>query len=68
MPNREIYIISDLVESEMDFKSEIPVSIIEIDREKDAQNLSISRALPQPRILDRGKHQSISFRLSQSRR
>ncbi|HHV36325.1 MAG TPA: hypothetical protein GXX77_00595 [Candidatus Cloacimonetes bacterium] len=64
MPNREIYIISDLVESEMDFKSEIPVSIIEIDREKDAQNLSISRALPQPRILDRGKHQSISFRLS----
>lgn len=64
MPNREIYIISDLVEAKMDFKSDIPVSIIEIDPEKSAQNLSISRALPEPRILDRSKHQSISFRLN----
>ncbi|NLO44182.1 MAG: hypothetical protein GX106_04395 [Candidatus Cloacimonetes bacterium] len=64
MPNREIYIISDLVEPRMEFKSEIPVSIIEIDPEKSAQNLSISRAMPEPRILDRSKHQSISFRLN----
>lgn len=64
MPNREIYILSDMVEASMDFKSELPVSILQIAEDHVAQNLSISRAVPEPRILERGKQQSVSFRLN----
>ncbi|MCK9556538.1 MAG: BatA domain-containing protein [Candidatus Cloacimonetes bacterium] len=64
MPNREIYLISDLVNENIEYKSSIPLVLIPVSEKEPRQNLSLSDARVLPQIVDRAKQQTIEFTLT----
>jgi hypothetical protein len=64
MPNREIYLLTDFVNEELDYLSEYPVFSIPISEIEPRQNISVSEARPLPQTVGRGKAQTIEFRIT----
>ncbi len=64
MPNSEIYLLSDLVNEDLSFQSSHPVAAIPVSEKDPRQNISVSQARPLPQIVQRGRRQSIEFRLT----
>jgi hypothetical protein len=64
MPNREIYLLSDLINEKIDYKSDYPVALIPIGEKDPRQNISLSDARILPKIVERGKEQAIEFSIT----
>jgi hypothetical protein len=64
MPNREIYLLSDLMNEDISYKSRYPVAVIPITEKEARQNLVLSEARVLGQIVERGARQSIEFLIS----
>ncbi len=64
MPNREIYLLSDLINENIEHHSPYPVALIPISETDPRQNLSLSQARVLPQIVDRAREQRIEFNLT----
>ncbi|PKN79495.1 MAG: hypothetical protein CVU48_05170 [Candidatus Cloacimonetes bacterium HGW-Cloacimonetes-1] len=61
LPNREIYLLSDLQHADFPRKGELPVRCIPLADEIDYQNLSCTNASPIAQFIDRNRTHTISF-------
>ncbi|MDZ4122221.1 MAG: BatA domain-containing protein, partial [Candidatus Cloacimonadaceae bacterium] len=63
LPNREVYLLSDMSISDIPDKPEHRINIIPLSQEQGYENLSISKAAPIPQLVQRSRLQSISYEL-----
>lgn len=64
MPNREIYLLSDMMNEDFTFKSVYPTAAIPIAERDPRQNLSLSNARVMPQIVERSKQQRVEFSIT----
>lgn len=64
MANNEIYVLTDFIDAESSFESSYPIAFIPIKEKEERQNLSISRASVQPKLVEKSKSQNLQFRLT----
>jgi len=61
MSNREIYLISDLMNEEILVSSEFPIAALPVSESENRQNLSLADAHVLPQLVTRGKLQEVEF-------
>ena len=64
LPNREIYLLSDLQANDFPAKGEIPIRCIPLSNETEFQNLNTSHATPIAQFIDRNRTQTIQFEVT----
>ncbi len=64
MPNREIYLLSDMMNEAISVKSAYPIAAIPLMENDPRQNISLSDARVLPQIVERGKLQSVEFSIT----
>lgn len=63
LPNREIYLLSDMQQPELTYKPEYPINVIPLAAEPSFENLSVSAATPVPQLVERSRLQSIRYEI-----